>query len=508
MTRPVTAARTRRTAPLAVATAVAVAAFLVPAAPVGAQQLLPSASPERCGPAPAGTVSAAAWLDRAAALVLPPDGDARVLRFRAGHETPLWEQSDRMYEPFVPNVTASTRWVDLHAGLEGRAPIDRPPGPGMRPSQINSISTSYLARDTTVMRLPADSAGTNTAAAFNPWLVLAAWRADAANARVVGRCLYRDAWRIVLARGAEKLYLSESDAEPVKLDRTEPHYLWGQVHAEYLWSTWWGVNGGGYYPNAAFRLFDGTVYERAGILGFQTALVPRDSAPRLDVAGAVPFPAPPAGNAPDTIRVDADTWLLRTPAYTEAVTLRRDTVFLLDATTSEARARADSAWIAKLFPGRHPVVLVVTDLAWPHVSGVRFWVARGAIVASHRASESFLRRVVDRKWTLNPDALERARATARFRFRAVDDSLRLAGGDLVLHALRNTSTETAIGAWVGQSRFFWAGDYVQRDPTSPYSRDVAHTIRALGLVPLKVGAQHVPLTDWTAFEARFPLPRP
>ena len=148
--------------------------------------------------------------------------------------------------------------------------------------------------------------------------------------------------------------------------------------------------------------------------------------------------------------------------------------------------------------------LVVTDLAWPHISGVRFWVARGATIVSHAMSEVFLRRVVDRKWTLSPDALEALRSSGtgpRWSFRAVGDSLRLAGGVVTVHSMRGTSTEGAVGVWIGPDRFFWAGDYVQGTLTSPYQRDVVATIRALRLTPNKVGAQHVPLSDWSALSA-------
>ena len=73
--------------------------------------------------------------------------------------------------------------------------------------------------------------------------MLAEWRDGAASVRVTQRCLSRDAWRVVLERGGERLYLSESDGTPVMLARVEPHYLWGQVRADYLWTTWWNVNG-------------------------------------------------------------------------------------------------------------------------------------------------------------------------------------------------------------------------------------------------------------------------
>ncbi|MDB4908820.1 MAG: beta-lactamase protein [Gemmatimonadetes bacterium] len=466
--------------------------------------LLPSPPAERCSAAPAGIGTASAWLERAAARVLPAQLDGKVLRLRATHDVPLWEQSDRPYEPYIPGAREVNRWYDPATGAQGQQGVARVPTPTQYPQQLASLTLSYAGRDTLLAPNPGLHPFDAASLLLNPWLVLAEWRAHAGDARVVQRCTYRDYPRIVLARGAERLYLSESDAVPVKLERTEPHYLFGQVKAEYLWSTWWVVRGGGSYPFASFRQFDGTTYERVGVASNSMSLVPRDSAPRLTLpdAPAMTDRIAIGVQEADTVRVDDRTFQLVTRAYTETVTLQRDTVFLLDATSGEQRGRQDSTWIAKLFPGRHPMVLVVTDLAWPHISSVRFWVARGATIVSHRTSEDFIRRVVARRFTLEPDALEKARASTRLSFRAVDDSVRLAGGDVVVHALRGNSTEGALAVWVAPSRYLWAGDYVQPDPASPYYVDVVRTARALGLSPLKLGAQHMPLTAWSAVESR------
>lgn len=479
----------------------ALAACLI--APSLQAQVVLAPTRERCEPARTAS-TAEALLARAAAAVLPDAETQRILRFRASFDTPLWEQSDRMYEPFIPNTLLQQTWYDPATGISARQPIDRPAPAGRFPAQLLSATEMFMARDTMLVTLPAVIAATRPSAAFNPWVVLREWRADGARVRVARRCYYRDAWRTVLARGTERLYLSESDAVPVKLERLEAHYLWGQVTSEYLWSTWWGVVGGsGLYPNAAFRIVDGTVYERVGVSQFRAELVSRDSAPRMDVTNAMPPLSPSPTQPPDTVRVGPSTFLLVDRAYTHAVSLQRDTLFLFDATSGDERARHDLNWISRLFPGRHPIVLVVSDLAWPHISGIRFWVGKGASIVSHATSEPFLRRVVEREWTLAPDSLEGTKASRRFRFRGVTDSLRLAGGSVVVHALRNTSTENAVGAWVRDDRFFWAGDYVQGDARSPYARDVVLTIRVLGLEPLKVGAQHVPQSDWHALDARF-----
>ena len=195
------------------------------------------------------------------------------------------------------------------------------------------------------------------------------------------------------------------------------------------------------------------------------------------------------------MRVSASTFLLKNVGYTEMVTLARDTVFLFDATQGEARAREDSTWIAKLFPGHHPVVVVVTDLAWPHVSGVRFWVARGATIIAHNAARPFLQSVVERRWTLAPDALQKQ--PRPLRFVGVRDVGKLAGGEVLLFPIDGIGSEVALAAYVGNSRFLWASDFVQSlsEPTA-YVNEVVRAAHRVGIVPERVAAQHMALVRW------------
>jgi hypothetical protein len=242
------------------------------------------------------------------------------------------------------------------------------------------------------------------------------------------------------------------------------------------------------------------------------AFVPRDSAPRVTLPdGPSPTPAGspaarPPDAPPDTVRVDASTFLLVTRFYTNVVTLQRDTVFVLDAQTSETRAAQDSAWIGRLFPGRHAIALVVSDLAWPHISGVRYWVAQGATVYSHSTSRAFLERVVARRWTLHPDRLEKVRASkgsaVAMRFRPIDDSLSLAGGALKVRAIDGIGSEGALMTFAPASRFLYAGDYVQSlGAPSAYLNEVAAAVARAGFAPERVAAMHHPVTlPWSRLE--------
>lgn len=49
----------------------------------------------------------------------------RILRFRAVTETVAWEQSDRPYPPYLPQMSSKMHWFDAATGVEGWTPLDR-----------------------------------------------------------------------------------------------------------------------------------------------------------------------------------------------------------------------------------------------------------------------------------------------------------------------------------------------------------------------------------------------
>lgn len=468
----------------------------------------PAAGVERCSSASGDAV---AVLDRAWRAAGVGAVSHAVARWEVTDAARQNYQSDRPYPPFFTYETERELWFDPATGVErssmkmaGLMVGETPPL-----TVLSTDAAAFVSRDTIVQPYPALYGMSVAARPLNAWAVLHDWRA-ADSVSVVASCVYRDAPRVVLERrgsyGMERLYVDPESGLPVKLDREEPNYLWGQLHVEYQYQTW--VYGDGVLrPGAVFRLVDGALEWERIERGF--AMVPADSAPALRVPSADPMtvalPAFLQPTPPDTARAGKHVMLLANRGYREGLVMLHDTVYVLDATQGEERARADSAWIAKLFPRHSALVVVVTDLAWPHIAGVRFWVARGATIVSHVNSRAMLERVIGRRWTRDPDLLERVRkrgGRVPFRFVAVSDSLLLAGGALRLYAIDGVASEGALMAWVPEDRVLWAGDYVQRvDEPSLYASEVVRAARRVGISPRTVVAQHQGLVAWRVVEA-------
>ncbi len=460
-----------------------------------------AAAPDPCRATTAP--SARTVLDRAASATGLTAAAGRVLHIDGFDVTNHAFESDRPdAPPFLSAVSAIDTWLDPRTGIERTTSRTTLGGTQPPVTTIGGALASFVVHDTAMQPSPSTHGELYATRPLDVWATLIDWIASP-DAHTVATCEFRDYPRLVLSRrgakGEERLFIDPKSGYPVKLDRLEPDYLWGTAHVEYVYSTWQS-DGSLRWPVSSFRVVDGQT-DVTRTYG-STRLEAPDRAPPLSLPARADTMAlaPPAfmvASNPDTIRVGEHTFLLHNVGFNEAVTLVRDTVYVFDATQGEARARADSAWISRLFPGKHPVTLVVTDIAWPHVAGVRFWIANGATVLTHRANRAFLQRVIDRRWTREPDLLERRRAAVTPRLRVVDDSLRLAGGEITLFAIDGVASEGALAAFLAPDRFLWASDYVQTlaAPTQ-YLDETSAAVDRMRLAPVRFAGEHLKLSAW------------
>ena len=419
-------------------------------------------------------------------------------------------QSDRTYPPFFAAVNDEEIWFDPGNGVLRVQSQGMFPGSGPLPVSTNiddgtNVQLTRGERTTAISRRQAGGRYLNAFAVIRDW-------SAAHDVRVAGSERYRDYPRIVLTRntsqGEQRLYVDPKTGFPVKLDFFEPHYLWGQRHIEYVWSNW-TMTGGVVLPGSAFRIADGDV-ELSQTVG-ATELIPPSAAPSLTPPQA---PAKPPADLPmflqplppQAIPVSESLYLLSNPGYNEVIARANDEIYIFDATQGEERAKQDAAEIRKLFPGAHKLNVVVTDLAWPHIAGVRYWVSQGATIIAHAAARDFLLRVIDRRWTLSPDSLERKRRRdgdgVKLSFLPVDRELSLAGGAVKVAPIDGIGSEVALVAFVLKERFLWASDYIQSlDKPSLYAGEVVQAAKRTGFAPDVVAAEHLPVTDWKVVQS-------
>lgn len=452
---------------------------------------------------PPGT-SPEAILQRAWEVLGSAQVNGMLVHYRASASLSQDYQSDRMYPPFLDFFQQQESWFSPQTAVERSTvqssyPLAKPQTSVL----LTDADRAFSVRDNGLQGSPRYAMQPRY---LNPWLVIADWR-KAGGARMGGVEVYRDLPRVVLVRqtenGEHRLFLDGKSGFPVKLEFSEKHYLWGQRHLEYVYTTWVRSSGVA-LPGASYLLADGAS-EISQTIG-EVELVPEGHAPSLALPSE---PKISEDRLPRFLQplpltvteVGPTTFILANLGYRETVTKIGDEVFLLDGTQGEQRAKEDAEMIEKLFPGKHKITVVVTDLAWPHVAGLRYWVASGATIVAHKMTRDFLQSVIDRKWTLAPDFLEQHRQSVRFKFISVESRYELAAGALTLHPIDGIGSEGALMAFIQPDHFLWASDFIQTvEGPSEYASEVWQAVRRDGLHPERTAAEHLLLTPWSKIE--------
>ena len=429
----------------------------------------------------------------------------RIIHYHAIAASEQSHQSDRTYPPFFSAMSDQEIWLDPQSGVlrvqsQTVFPGTGPGGPSITVDDGVNIQILRGEQSTPISR------GQALGRYLSAWAVIRDWSASR-DVRIAGMENYRDYPRLVLERktpqGPQRLFVDQKSGFPVKLDMVEPHYLWGQRHLEFIWSTW-VLSDGIALPGSAFRVADNEV-DTSQTIG-AVDLVTADKAPTLTPLASpaeqpLDLPLFLRPILPKTVQVSSKTWLLTNPGYNETVTVADGDIYIFDATQGEDRARLDAVEIGKLFPGRHKINVIVTDLAWPHLAGLRYWVAEGATIISHPAAREFIARVVDRRWTHAPDSLEQKRNqnpdAVKLHFLGVGEPTTLAGGAVRLVPIDGIGSEVALVAYLPNEKFLWASDFIQTlDKPSFCAAEVLEAAERAGIEPQRFAAEHVSLSDW------------
>ncbi len=415
----------------------------------------------------------------------------RVLHVRSRMVRELRDLGDRSDPPFEAFDTDEDFWFDPAASIERTSPF------GPKSALWSGVRATLTGTDSVHLAPVALHGAATWQRSFNPWAVVADWMARG-DAVFEGRCAFRGLPRLTLRRlsgpRAEHLLISESNGLPVALARMERNYFKGPESVEYRYGDWDRV-GPALFPMGVMRVVGGAK-DRLRIVGANGAtLVSRDSAPVFPsmsafgvMADSLLVPPEPywTDEAPDTVRVSAHAFLLVNRSFTSAIALVADTVFILDSPQGDRRASQDSSWIGKLFPGHHPLVFVAATDIWPHIAGLRYWVANGATVLTHPLTAPMIR------------------AATRAHIDTVRSSESRAGGALTVFPVTGAASEGVLGVYIADAGFLWASDRVQ-DTTSPnlYVSELVQTANELHLAPRVTSGPHFRLVPWAALVARF-----
>lgn len=433
-----------------------------------------------CGPAGAAD-------EKAVALVragLEAQGGEQLLRgigsvtIEARGYRNMLEQSERPEGPWlVEFLTLNEVHDPARKGLSTKLEMQMPPS--------ETMTLELLVKDGVAMRsmggrsMPAPPQELQTAAetiALSPErLLLTALDAPDlhSEADVTLHSMPQHTVGFMLDGAPVKVYLSASTHLPTAVDYSGPlvrsgyaSFL-GDVTRQTHFSFWrrdasglrypmqWDVQLNG-MPDRVYMLRKLTV-QQGSALAQRT--IPADVAQAFRAAAAQPVTPPlPAPRAP--VKLASGVVMLPGSWYT-AVVEQDDGLVILEAPISSDYSAKVLAQAERLFPGRKVKAVVTTSDAWPHLAGIREYVARGIHVYALDRNEPIIRRTLAASYASKPDALQRGPRSASLTLVTAKTVIGSGARRIELYPLRTATLERQMMAYLPESKLLYGSDAFQ-----------------------------------------------
>ncbi|MEZ5318059.1 MAG: MBL fold metallo-hydrolase [Vicinamibacterales bacterium] len=316
-----------------------------------------------------------------------------------------------------------------------------------------------------------------------------------------------------------RLYLDGYTHLPTMLEyvRDDAFGIWGDV-TERRWFGYWTLEAGGLlFPRQTSVEWNGVPYTD------DTAHAVTVDAPVDDASFVIPdevadaFEAArgrPSGMASLTLdesrAIEIAPWLVQMPGgFNVALVRQPDGIVVIEGTTSSAYSASVIAAATKRFPGLPIKAVVTTSDAWPHIGGVREYVARGVPVHALDLNVAILSRLVEAPHAQSPDTLETA--PRKPEFRPVSRPTTLGSGEtrMELIPVRGEMGERMMLIWFPGLDVLYSSDLIQHSgpgPDAPFFMpemlmEVATAVHREQLTPSRVFGMHLTPTPWTAITA-------
>jgi hypothetical protein len=161
---------------------------------------------------------------------------------------------------------------------------------------------------------------------------------------------------------------------------------------------------------------------------------------------------------------------------------------------------------AKRYPGVKVKALITSSDAWPHLGGVREYVARGIPVYALDLNQPILERLLKADYRAKPDALARAPKTPRFTWVSAKTVIGTGDTRMELYPVRGENGERMMMAYFPALKLLYTSDEIQRMRNGTFFMpefllEVRDAVRREHLEVDRVFGFHVGPTPWSEIEA-------
>ncbi len=296
----------------------------------------------------------------------------------------------------------------------------------------------------------------------------------------------------------------------LEIVRRDPTWgtIWGDVTTRQWFSFWTLEKGGLMYPRQTSEELNGQPYRDTTVQGLTVDGALDDT--KFGVPDEVrnaprPTAAPFVLHIDESKATDVTDWIVQVPGgFNVEFVKQPDGLVVLEPTTNSAYSVEILAFAAKRYPGVPIKAVVTTSDAWPHIGGVREYVARGMPIYALDLNVPILTRMIQAPHTIDPDAL--AKQPKAPTIRPVSGKTVIGAGDTRMELLpvRGETGERMMLAWFPGPKLLYSSDLIQRgrQPGTFFMPEMLMEVQAAaareGVTGIeRVFGMHLAPTPWT-----------
>lgn len=314
-----------------------------------------------------------------------------------------------------------------------------------------------------------------------------------------------------------KVYLNPYTHLPTAVDYSGPlartnfwNYL-GDATMRTYFSFWWLAKGGIHFPlqwnveenGLPDSMFVIRVLKIDEPLNESELFIPDTVRKRFDATSkAADLEARPLG-IPGQPAQELKPGVVFIPGAWNATFMRQDDgIVILEAPISSGYSAKVIAEARKRFPNLPVKAVITTSDSWPHLAGVREYVAQGIPIYALDLNQPILERVIAAKHSTSPDDLERSPRPPIFHAVSGKTVLGTGPNRLELYPIRGETSERQMMVYFPEHHMLYGSDPFQQNPDGSYfyPQTVSELTDAVGREHLNVGQffmMHVGLTPWS-----------
>ena len=288
--------------------------------------------------------------------------------------------------------------------------------------------------------------------------------------------------------------------------------IWGRVRTTTYYSLWTLLPGGVRYPLQTDREWNGVTQSSATIMKiavnqpidaaqFAIPDETRKAFAALPAAAGIPAlqfnPAKATEVAPGVTQFSGN--------WNVAFVRQPDGLVIIEAPIGSGYSAAVLAEAEKRYPGARVKAVITTSDAWPHLGGVREYVAHGIPAYACDLNRPILERLLNADYSAHPDTLAKTPRAPRFTW--VNDKTTIGSGDtrIEIYPAHGENGERMLFVYLPSAKLLYSSDDIQRDRPDhffmpEYLFEVREAVRRNGLAVDRVFGMHLGPTSWSVIE--------